>query len=149
MQHSLFCFFEIGSIYGDASELFALEISAVRFDNGMEKIIYPHCQISALGAHAPYSYRGRTHLPLLHAWAITIHKSQGMTLSRVEVDLNKVFEREQVYVALSRAKTLHGLKVYGLPRHLDTTPNVPVEKFLKTFKPASKLAEEMGVKEVN
>lgn len=46
-------------------------------------------------------------VPLLPAWAITVHKSQGMTLSRVEVDLTRSFEREMMYVALSRAQTLH------------------------------------------
>ena len=41
---------------------------------------------------------GRTQIPLLPAWAITIHKSQGMTLDRVIVDLYNSFEREMCYV---------------------------------------------------
>ena len=57
-----------------------------------------------------------TQLPLRHAWAITAHKSQGLTLDRVEVDLKKFFEPGQGYVSLSRAKTIDGLSVIGIDR---------------------------------
>jgi ATP-dependent exoDNAse (exonuclease V) alpha subunit len=50
--------------------------------------------------------------PLMPAWAVTIHKAQGLTLSRVLVDLDRgAFAEGQVYVALSRCQTLDGLSL--------------------------------------
>lgn len=73
--------------------------------------MFPVCQDTELGDPAPFSIVARTQIPLLPAWAITMHKLQGMTLERAVVNMDSVFEAQMPYVALSRVRSLEGLKV--------------------------------------
>lgn len=85
----------------------------VRFHNGIKRTVYAECSVTQLGDEEPYSLISRTQIPLAPAWAMTVHKSQSLTLDRVIVNLDRAFEEGQVYVALSRATGLEGLKIEG------------------------------------
>src|SRR3989338_8891257 len=89
-------------------------------------------------------------VPLRLAWAITVHKSQGMSLDGAHMDLSQAFEYGQGYVALSRVRTLAGLLLAGLnERALHVHPEV--SKRDRDFKlrsaSARKAFEEMPEKE--
>jgi len=66
-----------------------------------------------------------TQFPLRLAWAITVHKSQGLSLETAEIDLSQSFEKGMGYVALSRVCSLEGLSLKGLnAMALQVDPNV-------------------------
>ncbi len=83
-------------------------------------------------------------IPLRLAWAITIHKSQGMTLNSAEIDLSKTFEVGQGYVALSRIKNLDGLKLIGINHKA-----LLVDPLILHIDPRVKLASKKAQKEID
>ncbi len=89
-----------------------IKMPVVRLNSGREVIAEPEeWIIEDETGEVLASYE---QVPLCLAWAITIHKSQGMTLDAAEIDLSRTFELGQGYVALSRLKSLAGLQLLGM-----------------------------------
>ncbi|VVT49737.1 uncharacterized protein SAPINGB_P002418 [Magnusiomyces paraingens] len=84
----------------------------------------------------------RIQVPLIYAWAMSIHKSQGQTLPRVRVDLANIFENGHAYVAISRATSTKSLEVLNYnPTKVTVDPKV-VAFYRKLESVAAKISPE-------
>ena len=100
----------------------------VQFTDGQKRIIGWHVWQSETIPGI-----GIKQIPLIHAWAITIHKAQGVTLELAEIDAgSNIFECGQSYVALSRLKGLDGLFLTAFdPQKIKV--NKKVQEYYKTL----------------
>ncbi len=83
-------------------------IPVVRFDSGVTIRVDP-VEFTRNNSDGGEGCLVRMQVPLKLAWAVTIHKSQGSTLTRASLDISSAFEYGQCYVALSRVRSLDGL----------------------------------------
>jgi len=91
----------------------------VRLSSGETVVMNPHKwervehKVMPNGTISTQTVATMTQYPFKLAYATTIHKSQGLTLDYIDIDLTNCFAPGQAYVALSRAKTLEGLRLRG------------------------------------
>ncbi len=96
---------KLGSIDGPVlNDIYPVVI----FDNGREAIITPKTFDRVMTGTGTLS---RTQIPLMLAWAMTMHKCQGASISLVIVDLGNCFATGMALVAISRAQTIEGLQI--------------------------------------
>ena len=110
--------FDVGYINGSLGEVVGFEeddeygiLPKVELTDGTTLLVEP--ETWSVDNDAGKTIAIFQQIPLRLAWAITIHKSQGMTLAAAEINLSHTFEKGQGYVALSRLKSLSGLRLLG------------------------------------
>ena len=86
-------------------------VPVVRFDNGRDVKISPYRFEVSINGKKKIGFQ----LPLSLAWALTVHKSQGMTITRVQVDISDSWDVGQAYTALSRVRDVEELWIKSLP----------------------------------
>ncbi|XP_010275116.1 PREDICTED: ATP-dependent DNA helicase PIF1-like [Nelumbo nucifera] len=97
-------------------------LPVVKFDSGLEMVIKPETWDVMEGDAVVAT---RKQVPLMLAWALSIHKCQGMTLNCLHTDLSRAFGCGMVYVALSRVRSLEGLYLSGFkPSKIKAHPKV-------------------------
>lgn len=100
----------VNGTLGEVEDLNSFGSPVIRTRNNQSIVVEPMAWTVEEGG----SIRARiTQVPLRLAWAITVHKSQGMSLDEAVMDLSDVFEFGQGYVALSRVRRLSGLHLLG------------------------------------
>ena len=101
-----------------------------------ESYRYDHDMMS--GKISPSIIGTYVQIPLMLAWAVTIHKSQGKTLDKVKVDLSSgAFASGQVYVALSRCKTIEGISLQRPIEPRDVSCDQEIKRFYLNCLPNS------------
>lgn len=119
-------------------------LPVIRLNNGVYIVAEPEdWRIEDESGKLLVSYK---QVPLRLAWAITVHKSQGMTLDSAIMDLSKTFEKGQGYVALSRIKGLEGLQLVGFNATTLDVDHLAL-KADKRFLELSRDAEELVLNE--
>ncbi|MFA6422639.1 MAG: PIF1 family DEAD/DEAH box helicase [Candidatus Buchananbacteria bacterium] len=107
--------FEFGYINGTLGKIIGFDDESgypiVRVKSGQEIIASPEPWVIEEDGEVLAVIK---QVPLRLAWAITVHKSQGMSLDAAEIDLSKSFEMGMGYVALSRVRSLDGIKLLGI-----------------------------------
>ena len=92
---------------------FVGQLPLVKFNNGAKRTVGFHTWKSEAKPEI-----GVQQIPLIYAWAITIHKAQGVSLDMAQIDAgSNIFECGQTYVALSRIKSLEGLYLTAFNPH--------------------------------
>ena len=108
----------------------------VKYNNGIDMVMSRH-----VWASEKIPGIGIAQVPLILAWALTIHKSQGATMDTAEIDVGSgIFECGQTYVALSRVKSLSGLYLTSFD-----VSKIRINKKVKGFYEALNLYQESNI----
>ncbi len=133
----------VNGTLGRVAELSANSIRVEIANAPMQKVIevkqetwesYKYLYDDDLDRIVPTNIGSYFQYPLMLAWAVTIHKSQGKTLEKVRVDLGSgAFDYGQVYVALSRCRSLEDIHLVRPVRHNDIKCDPVIKRFYEAL----------------
>lgn len=104
----------------------------VKFDGVDEDIVCRPVELK-VRLDDSHKYVVRKQIPLILAWALTVHKCQGLTLNNVIISMEDIFENGQFYVALSRVKSLDGLYLKDFNKNKIRTNKDVIDWFINFF----------------
>lgn len=110
-------------------------------NNAQLKVVLPH-NFDFLDQKTEQVLVRKLQIPLILAWALSVHKSQGQTYNLLKVDLSRTFEVGQVYVALSRVTSRKGLQIIGWNRRKVLTHSL-VKEFYKNIKSVQQITANL------
>jgi nucleoside-triphosphatase THEP1/DNA-binding CsgD family transcriptional regulator len=121
---------------GEADEI---EVKREKWDNVRYTVnaANRHLEPDVVGSFAQY--------PLRLAWAITIHKSQGLTFQKAIIDAGEAFAAGQVYVALSRCTSLEGMILQSRVRSQSLSTDPRIVRFSQNCISSNQLHEELSI----
>lgn len=125
---------KIGEVVKMSEDVITLRFEDVR-EIDVERAMWQSLDYNAVSGQVEVTGQFRQ-FPLRLAWAVTIHKSQGLTFERAAIDASKSFAPGQVYVALSRVKSLHGLSLISKLNRDSIQVNSGISTYLNTSRSA-------------
>ncbi len=132
----------VGKVIGVRPDPGGKDVISVRLNDGMEVSVNPHTWEMFRFSYDPIAHKllpkkvgSFTQYPIAPAWAVTVHKSQGKTFKDVVIDISGgTFANGQLYVALSRCTTLHGITLRQEIERRHIMTDQRVVDFLRTAK---------------
>jgi len=96
----------------------SMQVPVVRFDavRGHKDIVVTAVDMKLQAVARDGAYASRFQIPLVLAWAVTVHRCQGLSMDAAVMDLGSCFASGMVYVALSRVRTMQGVHVLSFDR---------------------------------